>query len=336
MVAGATFAVCMITLELVFRVAFGPVVEKNVTPMPNAILSRPEFPGLRHVFRPGVSFTDEFESDPRGYLDPGATLTYHVNSLGFRGPETTVEKPAGRFRIAALGDSVLFGSGVRDEDTLTRVLEQELTRAGYPCEVLNFGVPAYDTCEESVFLRRIALDYRPDLVFFLFFLNDAGGGSVFGAFNAIGEKSGLRRASVLYDHLAARAARGAAITQLVEDYHSSFGDNVRGWLLAQEALKKAKAAADRRNVPVVLVIFPLLYRLDASYPFASIHEKVARRGRELGYRVLDLLPAFQGRVAESLWAHPRDQHPNEIGHALAARAIMRFLIDERLMPSPAH
>ncbi len=331
LLAAASCALCLAGLELFFRLSVGAVRESNVTPLPSDALAWRPFPDLRFVFRPGVSVVDQFDDDPRGYFDPGATLTYHINSLGFRGPETTLEKPAGRLRLAAVGDSVLFGTGVRDDDVLTAVLQRSLGEAGIACEVLNFGVPAYDTLEESVFLRRIALRYEPDLAFFLFFLNDTKGGVVSQAFNAIGDKSWLRRVSLFYDHLSARVAQRAAIEKLVRDYRAGFHDAAPGWGTVQRGLVEARQAADAVGVPLVLVIFPLLYRLDDSYPFTDVHRKVARRGQELGYHVLDLLPAFLGQDAPDLWVHPRNQHPNEIGHDLAGRAIARYLIEQGLL-----
>jgi hypothetical protein len=88
-------------------------------------------------------------------------------------------------------------------------------------------------------------------------------------------------------------------------------------------------------VPLVLSIFPLLYRLDDGYPFVGVHEKVAQRARELGYRVLDLLPAFLGRDGRGLWVHTDNQHPNEVAHGIAGHAIASFLIESGLLPTPA-
>jgi lysophospholipase L1-like esterase len=323
----------LVSLELGLRWWVGPVQPGNVTTVPAALLQKSDFPGLRYVFRPGSRATQEFGSDPRGYFDPGARLTYQINALGFRGPEVGLPKPAGTLRIAGLGDSVLFGTGVRDEHVLTTVLQEELRRAGVPCEVLNLGVPTYDTFEESVFFRRVGLGLEPDLAFFLFFLNDtnAVGGVAFEAFNRTGERTGLRRVSVLYDHLAARAARREAVQQLVRDYAAGFADDAPGWMRARQGLEKAHEAAQKRGVPLVLVIFPLLFELDQDYPFAEIHARVASAGRELGYHVLDLLPSFLGQDGPALWVHPTNQHPNEHGHELAARALARFLIEERLV-----
>lgn len=50
----------------------------------------------------------------------------HINSQGTRGPEFSVQKSAGTFRILSLGDSRTFGWGVSDADTYSRRMEELL------------------------------------------------------------------------------------------------------------------------------------------------------------------------------------------------------------------
>jgi hypothetical protein len=83
-------------------------------------------------------------------LIPGSTsfedqAWYRINRQGIRDRrEFAILKPAGVYRIAALGDSSTFGMAVEEEDTWPRLLESEL--AGRRArEVINFGVMGYDT-----------------------------------------------------------------------------------------------------------------------------------------------------------------------------------------------
>src|SRR5262249_26814814 len=106
-----------------------------------------------------------------------------VNSAGFRGPEWTVAKPPGTFRIAVLGDSFTEAPQVAYEQTFCSVLEGELARCGAltgkKVQVLNFGTDGYGTAQELVTLRRHAWRYSPDLVVLAFFSgNDLRNNSV--------------------------------------------------------------------------------------------------------------------------------------------------------------
>ncbi|MEM7424653.1 MAG: hypothetical protein AAF441_01050 [Pseudomonadota bacterium] len=86
-----------------------------------------------------------------------------TNSLGLRGPEPGDK--AGRFRIAVLGDSHTFGSGLRDEETLPARLELELNaQSGSNIfQVVNAGSPAHSTVQELIQIRRLAPKMDADL-----------------------------------------------------------------------------------------------------------------------------------------------------------------------------
>src|SRR6185312_6778754 len=69
-------------------------------------------------------------------------VTYHRGSLGFREPEWGPRQP-GVTRVALIGDSYVFGSGVDAGDTLDRALAATLQEIAPDrrFEVLNLGVP---------------------------------------------------------------------------------------------------------------------------------------------------------------------------------------------------
>lgn len=62
-------------------------------------------------------------------------------------------KPAGRIRIAAVGDSVTFGWGVRPEESWVTLLDAELRRRGHDVEVLNAGSPGAPTASMAAWCR---------------------------------------------------------------------------------------------------------------------------------------------------------------------------------------
>lgn len=86
-----------------------------------------------------------------------------TNSLGLRGPEPGDK--GDRFRIAVLGDSHTFGSGLRDEETLPAHLQVELNAlAGQErFQVINAGSPAHSTVQELLQMRRLAPKLKADL-----------------------------------------------------------------------------------------------------------------------------------------------------------------------------
>jgi len=85
----------------------------------------------------------------------------YVNSLGFRGPDTTVTKPAGVRRILFVGDSSVYGHGVSNNETFVH-----LTGGGLPSdiEVINLGAPGYSTAQTLNLLSLRGWALEPDLL----------------------------------------------------------------------------------------------------------------------------------------------------------------------------
>jgi len=327
------FIVAFLLVELGTRFMVGPVSRGNMTPVPTSLLAEAEYSESFYVFRPNAEAVHAFGSDPRGYFDPEATLTYRINSLGFRGPETTPEKPRGLFRIVGLGDSFTFGTGVRQEDVFLACLQDRLNagldEARY--EVLNLGIMGYDTRPEVELLKHYGLEFQPDLVVICFFLNDTGAASTHTVFNEPAYIAKIlpwwRKSSRLLDHLLSGFERKKEVATLLAKYEASFEDGAEGWISAKAALRELKVLADQTPFKLMLTIFPVLYRLSDDYPFASIHAKIKTYTESLGIPTLDFQPAFEGYHGSELWVHPCNQHPNEVGHRIAGEALYRFILE---------
>jgi hypothetical protein len=91
-------------------------------------------------------------------------IPVHFNEMGFRGPEFAVPKPPDTFRILALGDSMVEGMQVREDQVLTTRIQQALADVSPHVEVLNLGVSGYGTDDELDVLRRYGPELQPDLV----------------------------------------------------------------------------------------------------------------------------------------------------------------------------
>jgi lysophospholipase L1-like esterase len=322
--------------ELVVRVFVGPVPPRNLTLVPHKLRREAPFPGVPYLLAPNAQATHRFGSNPRGYFDGNGNLTYETNSLGWRSPETTLEKPPGRFRILGIGDSFTFGTGVRLEDLfLTRLAEHLEAEAPGRFEVINLGVMGFNTSHELHLLRNAGLALDPDLVVICYVLNDAevlrpASKKHEGAAPSMG--SSERTPSLLFDHLKERLrnrrAREAAVTRILADY----ADRAPGFASVQHSLMEIGRLARETGIPVVLMIFPNMWELDEGYPFAPAHAKVAAAAERAGIPALDLIDAFQGEDGVSLWVHPSNQHPNEEAHAIAGRALHEFLRARGTLP----
>jgi lysophospholipase L1-like esterase len=110
-----------------------------------------------------------FDADPLlGYRHHpnGRSFTVRINALGFRGKETTLEPPASRRRIVAIGGSTTFGTSNAEHETYPALLESRLAGPGgaAPVEVINAGVAGYFSYHQWLRSERDLLALRPDTV----------------------------------------------------------------------------------------------------------------------------------------------------------------------------
>lgn len=105
----------------------------------------------------------------------GPGIPADVNANGHRDVPTTVDKPAGVFRILALGDSFTVGADVRADEAYPKVLERLLAaRTGRRVQVVNTGVGGWDPFMYAQYYAHDGRAFRPDLVLVGFFVgNDA-------------------------------------------------------------------------------------------------------------------------------------------------------------------
>lgn len=130
------------------------------------------------------------------YPAPGYRLGSHYhNALGYRNEEFSREKPAGTYRIVALGGSSTYTVAVTDnKKTFTYQLEKALAdKYGIDnVEVINAGASGYDSWESLVNLQFRVLDLDPDLIIVYHGVNDVHARFVVpGSYQ--GDNSGLRK-----------------------------------------------------------------------------------------------------------------------------------------------
>jgi len=123
-------------------------------------------PTLDFAYRPG--FSGLFKG--AGYRD----IPIEINDLGFRDAPFG-EPSAGPARIAFLGDSVVFGAGVRVEDRFTECLEaaDPVQAHGRPApSILNLGVNSYSFGHYLALAELDFLGLEPSAVVVGLTLND--------------------------------------------------------------------------------------------------------------------------------------------------------------------
>ncbi|GAB4147208.1 MAG: hypothetical protein Fur0037_15360 [Planctomycetota bacterium] len=271
------------------------------------------------------------------YFDEHGGVAIDTNSLGFRDLEFPAEKRPGEFRALAIGDSFTFGQGVRLDLTWPQVLERDLRALrGEPVEVINAGfacgpgITTPDGYDRWLEAQGIRLD--PDLVIVGLCLNDLGYDVPMLSYEQVPSTPVLGGFSHLLDYLVwTWKVRTEPRNRL--DVCRSLREHPEQWRGTQRGLLAMRDLLAARGIPFVVAVFPMLSELGPDYPYQPLHDEVERFCRANGILRVDLRHAFDGYREEDLWVHFCDQHPNHVGHAIMAGAILAFLDEKGLVPA---
>lgn len=298
-----------------------------------AMREDPRMDGILFVHKPGLDVSI-------------GSFDLETNSLGLRGPEVATPKPEDTFRIVMLGDSVTFGWGVDDEVTFARRLETTWNE-GMPktrLEVINTGLPKYDTNQEAAMLRQIGLKLQPDLVVLTYVTNDLAEPTRDTIFQLLtGEHPyPVEQVTIPDDFCSGLAAwmqpllpaTGALVNRYTDlearveqtlpegtDYTpETFASGPRGWARSQAALVDIQHMCRQAEVPFVL--------FDHTLPrVESLRTFCDERG--IAYEPFYL---SDEDLAQGITNSMLDSHCNAKGHALLLQRMRAALERRGLLP----
>ncbi len=284
-----------------------------------------------------------------------------INSYGSREEERKIKKPRGVFRIVGLGDSQMFGWGVRQDETFLAILERELGRR-FPdrrFEVWNLAVPGYNTVQEVETFATKADELAPDLVVINWVDNDVL------APDFLVQRPNLwsLRRSFLRELIRRRRAllrgkdivpidllgiglpgdpqRERRVPQELQQQYKALG----GWENMVAALQRLAALAKGRRIRPVLLLNWNDYEERLSGRTSNVlpleFRELAEFCKGLGYLVVDP----QDRVVDylqknrlgdlALWVSPQDPHPSAVLHWLVAEELAAALQRANALSTPA-
>jgi len=296
-------------------------------------------PKLLHQLRPNQnSFTHSF--------------TVITNSYGLRNDEFSLKPKPQTFRILCLGDSLTFGNGVKVQDTYPQRLQLMLNShpGGKSFEVINAGVPAYDTWQEAVYLREYGVNFSPQLVIIGFYANDivprpktirqtldeSGFRSRDGVKRIISSETVhvLKRSRVLlfvkdlYEKVINRLNPSSEYRHklsLLEGTNEPFIEN--GWKEVETSIGEMRSLGEKHGFQLLVVLFPMADEVIGGYPNATYRARLREMAERYEIHFVDLLGPFKTSSDDFgplfiEW----DGHPNARGYEIAAREIGKFLL----------
>ncbi len=264
-------------------------------------------------------------------LDVNYVRPVHTNGAGFRSAEIPLQKPPRTVRIIGLGDSIMFGFGVGDDETFMSVLPTRLA-AQHPeldWQAINTAVPGYNTVMEVETLEAKCLAYEPDIVI----VNFVGGDDDLPNFirrrssplaldqSFLGEflRSLLSGKPVRDDFALADAPRGeVGFEGDPEKVPPEYRDMV-GWPAYEQAMVRLRDSSDEHGFRVAVLGHPAVY------------DEVRELARRLGFPVVESMRLMHRYMREHgisserdlrLILAPHDSHPTALLHGVIADALV--------------
>jgi hypothetical protein len=329
LLVGGGLAAAFIFAELILIIFFPVDFMKPPQSIPGdtwreLMHQRSSVPGLRYELAPG-----------RNKYAHGAVI--HTNSQGMRDSEPLPLNHPSTCNIIAVGDSFTFGFGVAGEDTYPNVLEKRLANdadfdgGDNTIQVLNLGVGGYSTRDETLVIKYKGLKWKPTLIIIGYALNDPEIDPFQPLHQYYHKPSWWQYLNTL--RLFALVKKKWDIKQIGKGDYLRYlhAENHRSWESVLQSFDEIKSLAQKQNIPVLLLIFPLTRPVPWSrYRYRDLHLQVKKAGENNGFYVIDLLDIYSRYPPADMMISPGDGHPSPFAHKITAMAVHKVIKDNSL------
>ena len=259
-------------------------------------------------------------------------IKYVTNSLGLRNEEINFKKQNNEYRILLLGDSFVWGSGLRKKNLISTKLAELLKTPSTQFTVINGGISNMNTTDEYLQLKLLSKNYDPDFIILFFFTNDvlerdqSGKTKKMTSFRQrIKEylRSKSRFAALTYYLYKAKMVSniGSPKFLLPSDYFN-LDESKPGWTAFKEATMNIHRYCVNHGLNFIFVMIPTLTSLDKNYPYHELRKKTKLFLNNNRITHIDLFDAFSIFEPVELWVSPLNSHWNGTATTIAAHTII--------------
>ncbi len=330
---GVVIVLCVLAAELTFRSHYAWVT-RNVGTVSDIALANtmattsPKPASGADVSRGSIAPMIQTSPDPNIIyeLKPDLDVIFNgvqvrTSSQGWREKYVQIPKPENTIRIVGIGDSIMFGWGVEENERAMDILEAEL-QWNYPrhsWEAIVLAVPGYNLSMEVAVLKRYGLAFDPDLIIYGFTGNDSclpdfvrTNNGFFSAEIFAKRYYHYWRNSVplTFDH---RDRKNISMWKICDE-----NDVAREYrhLVGKESYRNSLVElgeiGERFDIPVIM-------RTMGYFSDSDVPSNIVR---------IDLqssLTNFKNLHGEVEFIRPMDGHPNALAHGLMAKALFQKL-----------
>jgi GDSL-like Lipase/Acylhydrolase family len=236
--------------------------------------------------------------------------------------------------IVLVGDSHVWGSGVRTDQRFGDILEQRLDVEGRGPRVYSLGITGADVKGYIQQIEDLPTSSKVKQIVLCFYANDMPPrvnlqDTLQQVAASIGRASVSLRMVVDLFQLWVTPTAEAYAKLLLTHYVESDGTFDFRWKQLEGQFREFfQLAAVRSNKRPMIMILPMLIDFDTA-AFDGPMRRVGNLAAHVGFEVVDTMPAFRtdGEKAERYRAAPNDLHLNEHGNRIVADVLFRAIAD---------
>jgi len=236
--------------------------------------------------------------------------------------------------IVLVGDSYVWGSGIRADQRFGDILERRLDAEGKKSRVYSLGVTGADVKGYIQQIQDLPTTSKVKQIVLCFYANDMPPrvnlqDTLQQVAASIGRASVSLRMVVDLLQLWVTPTAEAYARLLLTHYVENDGTFDFRWKQLEEEFREFfQLAAVRSNKRPMIMILPMLVDFDTA-AFDGPMRRVSNLAAHVGFEVVDTMPAFRadGEKAERYRASPNDLHLNEHGNRIVADVLFRAIAD---------
>jgi len=249
------------------------------------------------------------DNDPLHYrLKPDSKSDFcTINNLGLR--KSTITPKTSKKNILFCGDSIIFGFGLHDNETIPSLLNIKYNKN---IHVYNLGIPGYNSEQESILLERISKKVIPSLILVGYYLNDDDDAQIMKI-----EGRGRKNFWIEYyptpivinisSGLDLYLYRNSALFRLINIYlnkffkkNKLFNNRTDGEISQKLGIQRMKMISEKYGAPLFFFIIPSMENKWTEYKYIDKHKKIKSLLKKYDIEYYDLLDDLSKYKPEKL------------------------------------
>ncbi len=244
------------------------------------------------------------------------------NQFGFRDNTMKVEKSNQR-RIAFIGDSWGFGWGLKQSQSIPKIIQNKID-----ANVLNFSIPGFNVSDYLFVVKNELPKFDIDEVVILLHLNDI---LELDEKKSFKKKENSKNESVafklLYRALLLPMAEKFKFTNRtsVNMFNKSYAKGGQKFKKYKKNLSEIVENTISKNIKLKVFILPIPFSNSETYPLGAINAKIISIFKTYDVLPINLVSVYKGRKKSEMVINSYDPHPNEYASELIAKEILKHL-----------